>query len=127
MSTEVGPAVAGMFFADQVDPAAVGEWLAGHGLERGQRYPHKYCPIDSHDDSHGDPVVVLDGGIYCHHCHAEGDGFRPWHRLVPPTGASVLELLVKNLTHWTHAAIVIEQLVGLKGRMARLVYSAVLK
>jgi hypothetical protein len=127
LSTDVGPAVAGMFFARQVDPAALDEWLAGHGLERGQRYAHEYCPIDPHAGSHGDPVVVLEGGVFCHHCDAAGDGFRPWHRLLPTTGASVLESLVKNLTHWTHAAIIVEQLLDLQGKIARLVYSAALK
>lgn len=39
----------------------------------------------------------------------------------------MLETLVKNLAHWTHAAIIIEQLLGLQGRLARLVYSAALK
>jgi hypothetical protein len=116
-----------MFFTAQVDQAAIEEWLVGHGLERGRRYPHEYCPINPHPGSHGDPVVVLDSGVFCHHCHAEGDAFRPWHRLLPSTGTSVLEILVKNLTHWTHAAIIIEQLLGLQGRLARLVYSAALK
>jgi hypothetical protein len=127
VNTDVGPAVAALFFAQQVDPAAVARWLADHGLERGRRYPHEYCPVDPHPGSHGDPVVVLDGGVFCHHCNAEGDGFRPWHRLVPATGTSVLETLVRNLTHWTHAAIIIEQLLGLRGRLARLVYSSALK
>jgi hypothetical protein len=39
----------------------------------------------------------------------------------------VLETLVRNLTHWTHAAIILEQLLGLRGRLARLAYSAALK
>src|SRR4051812_21415957 len=107
---DVGPAVAGMFFARQVDLAAVDEWLVAHGLERGHRYPHGYCPIDPHAGSHGDPLIVLDGGVFCFHCNADGDGFRPWHQLLPATGASVLELLVKNLTHWAHASVIIEQL-----------------
>jgi hypothetical protein len=124
---DVGPAVAGLFFARQVDPAAVDEWLSAHGLERGHRYPHEYCPIDPHTGSHGDPVVVLDGGVFCFHCNSDGDGFRPWHQLLPATGTSVLEVLVKNLTHWTHAAVIIEQLLGLQGRLARLVYSSALK
>ncbi|MHB1424871.1 MAG: hypothetical protein ACYC3I_17000 [Gemmataceae bacterium] len=127
MSTDVGPAVAGMFFSNQVDLAAIDEWLAEHSLERGRRYPHEYCPIDPHAHSHGDPVVVLDRGIFCFHCEGAGDGFRPWHRLLPTTGISVLETLVKHLTHWVHAAIIIEQLLGLKHRLARLVYTAALK
>src|SRR5262249_28943168 len=118
---------AGMFFSNQVDPAAVEEWLAAHGLERGHRYSHEYCPIDPHPGSHSDPVVVLDGGVFCHHCDADGNGFRPWHTLLPTTGASVLEVLVRNLTHWTHATVIVEQLLGLQGKIARLVYSSALK
>src|SRR5262245_10952704 len=116
-----------MFFAREVDPAEVDEWLAAHNLERGKRYPHEYCPINSYPGSHGDPIIVLDGGVFCHHCNADGDGFRPWHQLLPRTGASVLEVLVKNLTHWTHAAVILEQLLNLTGRLARLVYSSALK
>ncbi|MFO0931037.1 MAG: hypothetical protein U0736_29065 [Gemmataceae bacterium] len=126
-STDVGPAVAGLFFARQVDPAAVEDWLAARGLERGRRYPHESCPIDPHAGSHGDPVVVLDGGVFCHHCNADGDGFRPWHRLLPAMGVSVLEVLVRNFAHWPHAAIIIEQLLGLQGKLARLAYSSALK
>jgi hypothetical protein len=116
-----------MFFAKQVDRAAVDGWLAEHGLEPGRRYPHERCPINPHPGSHGDPVVVLDGGVFCFHCHADGDGFRAWHQLLPGSGASVLEGLVRNLTHWTHAAVLVEQLLGLKGRTARLAYAAALK
>jgi hypothetical protein len=116
-----------MFFAREVDLAAVDAWLADHSLEHGQRYAHEHCPINPHPGSRGDPVIVLDGGVFCHHCHADGDGFRPWHALLPATTASVLEVLVKNLTHWTHAAVILEQLLGLKGRLAMLVYSAALK
>lgn len=127
MSTDVGPAVASMFFAKQVDRTVLDQWLDERGLERGHRYPHDVCPINPCPGSHSDPVVVLDGGIFCHHCNAEGDGFRPWHRLLPASCTSVLETLVKNLTHWRHAAIIIEQLLDLQGRLARLVYSAALK
>jgi hypothetical protein len=116
-----------MFFTRQVDPAAVGEWLDAHGLQRGQRYAHGYCPINPHPGSHDDPVIVLDGGVFCHHCHANGDGFRAWHQLLAAAGASMLESLVKNLTHFTHAKVIIEQLLGLKGRLAQLVYCAALK
>jgi hypothetical protein len=46
---------------------------------------------------------------------------------LPAAGASVLETLVKNLTHWTHAAVLLEQLLGLRGRLARLAYTSALK
>ena len=117
MNADLGPAVAGMFFAHQVDPVAIDNWLAERGLEGGHRYPHEHCPIDPHAGSHGDPVIVVDGGVFCHHCNADGNGFRPWHVLIPARGASVLEGLVRHFTHWVHASIIIEQSLGLSGRL----------
>jgi hypothetical protein len=112
-----------IIFADyeagpDVDEEQVSEWLTDHGLERGRRYDHSRCPIQPSGGGGIDPVAVLDGGIYCHACEANGrshpgirkPGFVPWQLLLdqvenqePVRAVDHLRNAVRNLTHWQHA------------------------
>jgi hypothetical protein len=90
-------------YADgDIDPS---EWLEENSFDIGQRYPHNRCLIDPNDTAQGDPVAVLEGGIYCHRCAGKlGDGFRSWGRLIGGEPLpSNLRNAVKNRTHWNHA------------------------
>jgi hypothetical protein len=102
-----------------IDQDKVDEWLEEHGFEQGRRYEHKRCLIDPNETAAGDPVIVLDHGIYCHRCAGKGicyegagnPGFVSWWRLVegsPVRIANHLRAAVKGMCHWEHARHFIE-------------------
>lgn len=124
----------GRLLGREVDEQAVDDWLAEQGLERGRRYEHDRCPCDPSTESHGEPVVVDDDGIFCHRCAAMGltlagsrVGFFPFGKIIGGGFSPVLLRVVKNFTHWEHAKIILEAITGLTDELAKLVYSAALK
>lgn len=83
------------------DPRAAA-WLAHRGGKEGDRLSHALCPITPEPYDGRDPVVVLEGGIWCHRCAGKlGDGWRSWARIV---GAPAVELNPGERDPWTSAA-----------------------
>jgi hypothetical protein len=120
------------WLARSVDPEAVQEWLDARGYRCGQRLAHAECPIDPNDTAAGEPVVIGEGGIYCHRCSAKGlsfgrtPGFAPWASLIggaPPRAA----VMLKNAVHWTHARLVLRDEVALPDAILKPAYIAAVK
>jgi hypothetical protein len=119
---------------DEPDEDAVADWLRERGMEFGKRYPHSRCPIKPSNKENRDPVIVLDGGIYCHACDSEGRGFRSWRSLLSVRpGArrrNVVFDMVKHVTHWTHAKHILRAewpyLFSLAPDVAQLAYQSLL-
>lgn len=123
-----------------VEDGAADEWLEEKGMDRGRRYPHRMCPIDpSHVSKNDDPVVPLDGGVYCYSCAGRGmalpgmrsPGFAPYGRLVKPDEIirrhNHLRNAVQNFAHWPHAEYLVEHLLRLRGKPAKDAYRALMK
>ena len=79
----------------------------------GGRYDHDRCPIEPLvETSAKNCVVVLDNGIFCPRCAHHGISFRdaltpgfvPFSSIIG-TDMTVLDHLVVNRVHWTHAAL----------------------
>jgi len=118
----------------EVDDRDVAEWLAQHAMQPGGRYPHSMCPAAPHVHGKRDPVIVRDGGIYCHVCSGNGvtrghriPGWFPWGALLGAPISSVLRRCIDACTHWAHAQHVVSECSGLDGPVARAAYSAALK
>lgn len=98
--------------AGEVSEHEVEDYLAEHGLEVGQRYSHDRCPINPGPISGTDPVQVTDEGIKCYRCDADGNGWRPWSRLIDNDGADeperdpIVEMALRWV-HWAHARLVL--------------------
>lgn len=115
-----------------VDPSG---YLDAEGLEIGQRYDHDRCPIEPTVASDNrKPVVVGEGGIYCHRCAGLGRqlgrhraGWVPYSHLLGQGGAGVIGTLVRSKTHWGHAQHVLDAYLGITGPVAKLAYAAALK
>lgn len=91
------------FDRDEVDA-----YLQREGLSRG-RNSHDLCPIAPGEGAgKGDPVFVGDNGVYCHRCAGvNGDGWRPWARLLGVAQEPhPLILAARERVHWAHQRIV---------------------
>lgn len=122
------------WLARDVSESLVQEWLAERGLESGCTYGHHSCPIDPATPSHGEPVYIGEGGVFCHACAARGlclgskrAGFFPWPALIAGGLSPKLRTAARHFCHWEHAQHIIAESVGLTGTPACLCYSALLK
>lgn len=80
-------------------------FLASRGLARGVRAPHEFCPIEPKPVAGDDPVIALDGGIYCYRCaNTGGDGFRSYGSLLGLGVRSGVDLIdyAHARVHWGH-------------------------
>lgn len=118
------------------DDAARDEWLAQNEVEVGRRYGHTKCPINPTPgyESKGDPVHVMEGGVYCHRCQGEGrslgcrkPGFAPFAAITGGTGATDLGSMIREITHWGHARYVLTRKYGMPEVLAEKAYRAALK
>lgn len=102
----------------------------------GERYEHDLCPIDPKPGTANEPLVALDGGLYCHRCNARGltysgvnrPGFVPWSKINGSENDDFfdrVERMAEHWVHWAHAKLVLEAL-GLTGLISRLFYEALL-
>lgn len=93
---------------DEIDREEVDSWLEREGLSKG-RNPHVLCPINPDGGvGAGEPVTVLERGVYCHRCAGvDGDGWRPWSRLLGVAqDPHPLVLAAQEQVHWAHQRIV---------------------
>lgn len=118
----------------EADDGVVAEWREAKGYEIGHRYPHDRCPVAPEDGGGRDPVVVQDGGIYCHACAARGVmhgsrtvGWFPWVALCGTPIDTTVSVCLKHFTHWAHAKHVLAEVTGLGEGVARAVYRAALR
>lgn len=94
------------------DSAAVEDFLESRGWQIGRSYPHDQCPGNPGYASHGAPVFVGESAVYCHSCEGHGLKSRwPWNQLAGRPGLSQLATLVRNLTHWEHARLILNHAV----------------
>ena len=113
----------------------VEEWLVDRGWRKGERKPHSECLIAPSDTSGNDPVLIGDYGVTCFHCEAAGltygsrsPGFTPYTALMADRGApSEIAGMVRAMTHWEHARVVLKERLGVRGELAKLGYTALLK
>lgn len=113
----------------------VQRWLEDHQFTRGRKYGHAHCPVQPSTTAQGTPVLVGDHGITCFVCEAHGvtngaskPGFFPYSALLGRSNAvSHLALLVRNLTHWTHAQHILVQHFQLPPRIVKTAYHAALR
>ncbi len=94
--------------AEVVEDSAVDQWLGDRGISVGERVDHTFCPVSpGPTDSARDPVVVLDGGLYCFRCSGQtGDGFRSFAWILEGrthTPHPVCES-ARERVHWAHMA-----------------------
>lgn len=90
---------------DPADEREAAEWLAVEGMEIGSRYPHEMCPLDPRPAGGDDPVVPLEGGMYCHRCAGvTGKGFRSWGEMIHErkTEAHWLVEAARQRVPWAH-------------------------
>jgi hypothetical protein len=118
----------GVLKAGDSDVAA---WLETLGFELGGRYEHVHCPIAPSDKGGRKPVSVLDGGIYCFVCEADGicagstkPGFFPFAHFCGRRRSSHLYRCLENATHWEQARFVLDAALDLPAQYTKLVYSA---
>lgn len=118
------------------DDAARDEWLSGEGMEIGRRYDHTKCPIMPTPGytSTGDPVVVMESGIFCHRCEGEGRslgcrrvGYAPYGAIIGGESAGELGEMLRNICHWGHARTILLNKYGFTESLARKAYRAALK
>lgn len=118
------------------EDAQVEEWLDSNNLERGKRYGHTKCPIFPTPgyESTGEPVCVGDKGVFCFRCEGESrsigcrkPGFAPFGALIGSPGSGDLGLMLRNMTPWGHARLVLTVKYRLPEGLARAGYSAALK
>lgn len=81
--------------------------LTKYNLVKGERYDHSKCPINPSTKNNGS-VNVLEKGIYCHTCVANGDYWENtttpgWVPFKSTRVLSLLKSLIKNQIHWCHA------------------------
>lgn len=117
---------------DWVEPndVAVAEYLAERGYVAGGRYPHDRCPVQPSDTATGTPVLVGQRGIKCFVCEAHGvdGGFFSWARLLGRSQSPThLGMMLKNMTHWTHAQHVLRHKFDVPVRTTQLAYAVALK
>jgi hypothetical protein len=110
------------------------EWLAERGLNRGEAYPHDLCPMLPGVESHGTPLFVGDGGLFCHKCESLGfrcgsrrPGYFPYAALLHGGTSSAIRAMGENFTHFEHARLVLADVGGLRGATAELAYKSLLK
>lgn len=129
---DVGPVLAWLRGESHAEDVAT--WLADNGLSPGRRYPHDRCVIEPIPTSGSDPVSVGDTGIYCYRCAGLGlqhgsrrPGFTPYATVCGTPLRSALQRCVRHFVHWTQAAVVVEQELGLTGEIAERCYRVLLK
>lgn len=113
------------------DDPRVAEALARRGFDLGrERHPHSLCPVDPSQYSGRDPVVLLDGGVWCYRCDGRtGDGFRSWAAIVGDGGPVAEHPWVpaaREWVHWVHARATLPML-GLRPDQAEVAYSGLLR
>jgi hypothetical protein len=118
---------------------AAEEWLEENGWQQGRRYPHDHCPIDPEHQADRDPVIVLDGIIYCHACAGrercypgmKKPGIVPvsflMDRPASPGVGRPLRNAVRGMAHWAHARHLLYAETYATGEHAEKVYRALLK
>lgn len=100
----------GRSIGQAVDESAVDAWLTENHFVRGKSYPHSRCPIRPGHGSHGEPVFIGNGGIFCQSCAAGGfargsrrPGFVPYAFLLDGRLDNVLYHCGRHLCHWSHS------------------------
>lgn len=114
--------------------AEIQSWLESKGLEIGRRYDHEHCPISPSTSGGRQPVVINDSGIFCFVCEGAGQtignhrpGFFPYSHIIAESTTSFLRNCFENFSHWEHMRFIFDDKFRLKGRIAKLAYSASLK
>lgn len=109
-------------------------WLEEHNYQRGQAYPHDFCPVRPGVSSHEKPVYVGDYGFVCLKCGSDGiklgskkPGFFPYAALMPGGVPTVIRDMAENFCHWEHASFVLDDRLNLRGPVAELTYRSLLK
>ena len=89
---------------------SVDGWLERVGLQRNRRAPHSLCPIEPKRVKGDNPVIALDGGVYCYRCaNTNGDGFRSYGALLGEweEKANPLVEAARRRVHWEHQKVVL--------------------
>lgn len=116
------------------DDAAVREWLLANNFEIGKRYEHDRCPVAPSSTAKGTPVIVGELGIKCFVCDAHGlchgstkPGFFPYSVFAGSSSSTLLSSCVENLCHWEHAQHVVHSIFNVRGRVAEMAYSGMMR
>lgn len=108
-------------------------WLERMGYEIGQSLEHTKCPVNpsQRGQSSAPPVRMLDQGVFCFICAADGihhgsrkAGFFPYAKLNGNYIPSQIARCVRYMTHYGHARYIFDALIG---NLAKPIYSALLK
>lgn len=112
----------------------IADYLDSVGKTPKEAYPHDQCPLMPAVESHGTPVYVGDGGIFCHKCESLGvtfgsrrAGYFPYTALLHGGAPSLVKSMGEHFTHYEHAKLVLSDKYGVRGNIAELAYRSLLK
>lgn len=102
------------------------EYLEQRGWVVGQQLAHAFCPFNPQDQStHATCVSVMADGLHCYKCRRT----QKFGEIIGTArSSSVLRLMVRNFTHWTHARVILPRVTKItEDQINRPLYSARLK
>jgi hypothetical protein len=128
------PVFLGTWLRNTVTEDQIDAYLVERGFVRGEQYDHTSCPLSPGIESHGRPVWVGTGGIFCHKCDSLGvrcgnrkAGFFPYSALLHGGTPSVVRTMAEHFAHYEHAKLVLADTAGIGGSVAESAYRALLR